>query len=90
MTRAASMTQTGTALVSNLDESGIGVIQIGNLSNHSQAFTTGGNASGYDVTSVDLSLQDDSTLTGAQTFTVRIHLFDDNATGKLGKRPWRP
>ena len=71
-TEHASAQQQSQALVSNIGQADGGSVGF-NLGDTAQAFTTGGNAEGYTLTSVDvaLSLNADSALSSKLTATIR-------------------
>ncbi|MCY3623787.1 MAG: hypothetical protein OXH68_19025 [Gammaproteobacteria bacterium] len=80
----AALVQAQTTLVSNTFE-GFSVINVGARENGSiaQQFTTGSNASGYEVSSVELYVGAVN-YTGTETMTWRIHEYDFFATGLRG------
>ena len=59
---------------------GFGAVQSGN---EGQRFATGGNASGYQLVSLGIHINE-SAFSGSETATVRIHEFDEAATNDLG------
>ena len=85
VTRAASTTPpAGAALVSNLGQTeGSNPNFSGNVA--TQGFTTGSNAGGYTLTSIEMKLTVTGTLTSGERATIRAQLWSDSS-GKPGTK----
>ena len=82
---AATAAQAQTTLVSNAGEGRDNAINAGNSASGriAQRFTTGGNTTGYDLSSVGIHIHEDNS-SSTETITVSVHRFDSSETNNLG------
>ena len=82
---AATAAQAQTTLVSNAGEGRDNAINAGNSASGriAQRFTTGGNTTGYDLSSVGIHIHEDNS-SSTETITVSLHRFDSSETNNLG------
>ncbi|MCY3703266.1 MAG: hypothetical protein OXG16_11360, partial [Rhodospirillales bacterium] len=82
---AATAAQAQTTLVSNAGEGRDNAINAGNSASGriAQRFTTGGNTTGYDLSSVGIHIHEDNS-SSTETMTVSVHRFDSSETNNLG------
>ena len=83
---AATAAQAQTTLVSNAGEGRDNAINAGNSASGriTQRFTTGGNTTGYDLSSVGIHIHEDNS-SSTETITVSVHRFDSSETNNLGE-----
>ena len=82
----ATAAQAQTTLVSNAGENRDKFVVAGASASGriTQRFTTGGNTTGYDLSSVGIHIHEDNS-SSTETMTVSVHRFDSSETNNLGE-----